>query len=189
MLADLIGFVDDGGLGTPHGTQARRAARMLEHMRASSADELSDLSRVSTPAGESGSVDSGPQMPDFHFAVNAGTILTEPWTVILIRAYSKAFTLHFGRADEFLRREGPVLEQRGEACRESLRRCEECIRALWFLGKKSDMARRVADTMSRALRVLKVDGCPGGVVQPGYGAGTDGVPVSEYGISGSTLVV
>ena len=45
--------------------------------------------------------------------------------------------------------------------------------------------------MSRALRILKADGGAGGVVQPGYGsgAGAEGVPVSEYGISGSTLVV
>ena len=53
--------------------------RMLDRIQRTSPDGLSDLSGVSTPAQHEGS-HAEPQMPDFHFAVNAGTIVTEPWT-------------------------------------------------------------------------------------------------------------
>lgn len=154
MLADLIGVVDENDLGAPDASRERKIAHMLDRIRSTSADELSDLSRVSTPAQHGGS-DREPQMPDFHFAVNTGTILTEPWTVILIRAYAKAYVLHFVRADELWLHDKAMLGQKSRECRESLRRCEECIRALWFLGKKSDMARRVSRTLTRALRALE----------------------------------
>ncbi|SPO06463.1 related to regulatory protein alcR [Cephalotrichum gorgonifer] len=158
MLADLIEFVDERGLGTGAASEARATTHMVERMRSASADELSDLSRVSTPAEDGeGSLDwSAPQLPDFHFAVNAGTILTEPWTIIPIRAYAKAYVLHFRKADELWRHDRTVMGRKSESCRGSLRRCEDCIRALWFLGKKSDMARRVADALTQALRALEV---------------------------------
>ena len=157
MLADLIGVVDENDLGDLGASRARESAHMLERMRNTSACELSDLSRVSTPtqhAQHHGS-DGEPQMPDFHFAVNSGTILMEPWTAILIRAYAKAYVLHFSRADELWRHDKAMLGQRSRECGESIRRCEECIRALWFLGKKSDMARRVSKTLARTLRALE----------------------------------
>ncbi|KAK3937753.1 hypothetical protein QBC46DRAFT_451721 [Diplogelasinospora grovesii] len=156
MLADLIEFIDENDLGISCASRARASANMVGRIRTASANELADLSRVSTPALVEESGDGlTPQLPDFHFAVNAGTIMTEPWTIILIRAYAKAYVLHFSKVDELWRHDKAMLGRKSEGCQESLRRCEECIRALWFLGKKSDMARKVAKALTQALRTLE----------------------------------
>lgn len=183
MLADLIEVVDENGLGAAGASLARKSAHTLDRIRKSSADELSDLSRVSTPAQNDGN-GGEPQMPDFHFAVNTGTILTEPWTIILIRAYAKAYILHYVRADELWRHDMATLGQKSGECCESLRRCEECIRALWFLGKKSDMARRVSKTLMKALRALEA--CiSSDMLQPTSGDGM----LTGFEMMGSTLIV
>lgn len=183
MLADLIEVVDENDLGAPGAKLARKSAATLDRIRRSSADELSDLSRVSTPAEHDGS--SGePQMPDFHFAVNTGTILTEPWTIILIRAYSKAYVLHFVRADELWRHDKAILGHKSRECCESLRRCKQCICALWFLGKKSDMARRVSKTLTSALKALEA--C---MFNDMLQQASEEETLSGFEIIGSTLII
>jgi hypothetical protein len=78
-------------------------------------------------------------------------LLTEPWTIILIRAFSKAGNYWLGEASGLIRCDcdGVEVEVR-------LGRAEECVRGLWTLGKKSDIARRCAETLSRAKRKLVV---------------------------------
>lgn len=189
MLADLIEFVDESGLGVPGASQERVRSKMSEGIRDRSANELAELSRVSTPARPDGSGDSpAPQMPDFHFAINAGTILTEPWTIILIRAYAKAYVIHFGKADELWRRDRAVLGRKGEACEESLRRCEDCIRALWFLGKKSDISRGLAKALSRALKAFEECVSKEAVQNPYDSSAVEDL-LSVHGMAGTALMV
>lgn len=187
MLLDLVDFVDGNGLGVWAASQERVASGMVRAIRGGSADELAELSRVSTPARAEGAGDlPAPQMPDFHFAINAGTILTEPWTILLVRAYSKAYIIHFGKAEELWRRDRAVAGRRSEACGESLRRCEDCIRALWFLGKKSDISRGVAKALSRALKALE-DCIAKESVELPYGSNAvEMLPV--HGVVGSTVI-
>jgi hypothetical protein len=142
LLADLVSHIDTNSLGLPTQTQNRTNSKWILRIRERSAKELSDLARVTTP--------SIPQPSEFHHALNESMILTEPWTVILIRAFSKAAIYWMDEANDLR-----VLEAKGEVG-ERLAQAEECIRALWILGKKSDGARRCAEVLSRAKRKLMV---------------------------------
>ncbi|CAK7214665.1 hypothetical protein SEUCBS140593_002258 [Sporothrix eucalyptigena] len=152
MMADVVELVDENHVGSEEAEELRSKAHTVASIRRSSALQLADLARVATPL--MGNSDSDPSMPDFHYAVREGTILTEPWTILLIRAFSKAAIIHLREADD-IRQQGSadVLGHEGEALRKSLRHCEECIQALWYLGKKSDMARNVAAVLFRAMNV------------------------------------
>lgn len=141
MLADLVDFIDEQALGLDTDAQARAGSRMASRIREASVRELSDLASVATPPDEA---NTPPQLPDFHHAVGEGTILTEPWTMILIRAFSKAAVILLGEADESLGTLGHC------DLTDGLERAEECIKALWLLGKKSDMARKIAEILSVA---------------------------------------
>ncbi|KAI0440747.1 hypothetical protein F4803DRAFT_457410 [Xylaria telfairii] len=150
MLADLIEFVDQNGLGTEEASLNRLSVSLATRIRKSSAVELSDLARVTTPE-EIGNMPTE-QLPGYHFAVNEGSILTEPWTVLLIRAFTKASIFHLGVAEDLRRQEWAVLGQESEEYKESLKRCDTCVKALWFLGRKSDMARSLSKVLAGVLR-------------------------------------
>jgi hypothetical protein len=153
MLADLISFVDKNGLGSKEAGQGRLRAKMAQKIRKASAADLSDLARVTTP-----SVDNMPseQLADCHFAVNEGALLTEPWSELLIRAFAKAAVFYLEEADEQQRHEWSALGHDDEL-QVSLRRGEECLRALWFLGRKSETARTVTKVLARGLQERKKD--------------------------------
>ncbi|KAF7562233.1 hypothetical protein G7046_g1900 [Stylonectria norvegica] len=152
MLADLIDFVDEHDLGLQEASQTRLSAKMAARIRKASATELSDLARVTTPYGSDGCGDApAMQLPDFHFAVNEGPLLTEPWTVILIRAFTKASIFHLAVADDLRQHEWAMFGHDSEDFQESLRRSENCIKALWCLGRKSEMARNITEVLSEAL--------------------------------------
>ncbi|KAH7262420.1 hypothetical protein BKA59DRAFT_519306 [Fusarium tricinctum] len=147
LLADLIELVDDNKLGLEYSTQVRQAANVVALLRRDSAAILSDLARVSTRP-RAGDV-PGTGISDLHFAVVEGSILTEPWTMILIRAFTKAAILLLTEVEESVRHEHQPLEYPGVM--DLVRRCEDCTKALWCLGKKSDMARNIASILSSAL--------------------------------------
>ncbi|KAM5342770.1 hypothetical protein ACJ41O_013736 [Fusarium nematophilum] len=156
MFADLVEYVDENEMGVAHASQSRLCSKMVTRIREASARELSDLARVSTPPDEDIGLMVTPQLSHFHHAVNEATILTEPWTIILIRAFSKAAVLLITEANDFLEYGLTTSMTNGHDFNESLRRAEECIKGLWLLGKKSDMARRVADTLSAGINKLRV---------------------------------
>ncbi|KAF4453969.1 hypothetical protein F53441_3494 [Fusarium austroafricanum] len=147
LLADLIELVDENKLGLDYSTQMRQAANVVVSLRRDSAAILSDLARVSTRP-RAGDV-PGTGISDLHFAVVEGSILTEPWTMILIRAFTKAAILLLTEVEENVRHEHAPLETPGVM--NLVRRCEDCTKALWCLGKKSDMARNIASILSSAL--------------------------------------
>ncbi|KAM0561455.1 hypothetical protein ACHAPJ_003336 [Fusarium lateritium] len=147
LLADLIELVDENNLGLEYSTQVRRAANVVTSLRRDSAAILSDLARVST-CPRAGDV-PGTGISDLHFAVVEGSILTEPWTMILIRAFTKAAILLLTEVEENVRHDRACLETPG--LMHLVRRCEDCTKALWCLGKKSDMARNIASILSSAL--------------------------------------
>ncbi|KAG2416252.1 hypothetical protein HFD88_007445 [Aspergillus terreus] len=154
LLADLLDFIDENALGIKDATCNRRTSQMAWRIRKHSARELSDLARVATPPD--GDINLGvPQMPDFHHAVNEGTLLTEPWTMLLIRAFTTASTVLLGEADETLRYDESTLGHNSHDFERTMERAEDCVKGLWLLGKKSDMARMIADTLSLALGSLR----------------------------------
>lgn len=149
ILADLINTVDQNDLGVKSSTQMRRRSRFVAKMQETSVKELSELARITTPPSEKTVDDFCPGLSGFHPCVSEGTILTEPWTAILIRAFSRAAVWLLEDVEDCGRYGlGPLA---GEGSSETLKQAEYCIKGLWFLGKKSDMARRVANTLTRAL--------------------------------------
>lgn len=156
LLADLLESVDENSLGDGRAGQLRAASETVENIRRASADELADLARVVTPPdwAQSAASPPPPQLPGFHFAVDQAAILTEPWTAILVRAFSKAFVWHFGKAQQE-NQNRDVLSYVGQDVQRSISQCNDCIRALWQLGKKSDMAWSLAETLASALADLR----------------------------------
>ncbi|KAK6835136.1 regulatory alcR [Apiospora arundinis] len=160
LLADLIETVDNQGLGSTEAAEQRLRDRAVAGLRDASAEELSDLARVATPSHHdvdgAGSAFTEPQLPDFHPSVNEGTILTDPWTIILIQAFSKAAVHFLGKADAYP--EYVLAMICGDGVAETIRRARDCVKGLWLLGKKSDMARKVADILSEELSFYQSDG-------------------------------
>ena len=155
MLADLLEFIDENALGMADAASHRVTSQMAGRIRKHSAKELSDLARVATPPTRD--ADLGvPQMSNFHHAVNEGTLLTEPWTMILIRAFTKACLIFLSEADESLRGTGSTLgHNTSHDFDRNMEQADDCIKGLWLLGKKSDMVREIAETFLLALKQLR----------------------------------
>ncbi|KAJ5360579.1 hypothetical protein N7517_009770 [Penicillium concentricum] len=158
MLADLLEFIDENSLGMEGSTHIRITSQVARKMRMHSARELSDLARVGTMPTINGHNMGVPHMPEFHHAVNEGTLLTEPWTMVLIRAFTKACMVFLGEVDESVQYAGTTLGRNSHDFERNMEQAEDCMKGLWLLGKKSDMAREIAGTLSLALGELR-KGC------------------------------
>lgn len=161
LAMEQIDYVDEDHLGVPAQRKDRISRNVTETMKEISVCELSDLARISLPPSETTedpmSTFSDPGFhpdsePDFHHAVNEGTILTEPWTIILVRAFSRAAVVMLRDIDNARQYGLPMISDKHW---DWLRRSEDCTKTLFYLGKKSDMARRVADVLSEAISALR----------------------------------
>jgi hypothetical protein len=137
LLADLMEIVDESRLGLEEAMEQRNSSSFIAQFRESNCQVLSDLARCACPREDA----SFPQSREFHFAVNEGALLTEPWTAVLIRAFAKAGVLLL-ESDAVLL---SLLDQE-----DAFRRADNCIKALWFLGRKSDMALSAAKILGEA---------------------------------------
>lgn len=186
LLADLIEAAAQQGLlassalastgattasATGHSTAMGRgvvsspAQQQADDIRRSSVRHISDLARASAPRhGDDGLG----ELDNYHHAVSEGALLTEPWTMILIRTFSRAAiillesTSSAGREDvgqSAVAAELMVGEesQQDYGDRGRLQRCEDCIKALWYLGRKSDMARQVAQVLAAGLHRARTE--------------------------------
>lgn len=148
MLTDLIEFIDFNDLGTLFGKQCRTVMDIVATIRDKTTTDLADLATISTPREESSAQPTDQHREDFHHAVNGCVILTEPWTLILIKAFGAASACLLGSAERFINDRYEVLLR--------LNMAENCIKALWYLGKKSDLSRKCAEVLSVALNKLHV---------------------------------
>lgn len=158
LLADLVEMAARRGGGYPGRDIQARA------IRKSSVRLVSDLARTSTPRHESGLG----ELDNFHHAVNEGALLTEPWTMILIRTFSRAAVIllegHYGSSGDETQDDGAATglspeeadEEKDQDERGDFQRCADCVKALWYLGRKSDMARQIANVLSVALQRARV---------------------------------
>jgi hypothetical protein len=134
LLADLIEVVDDDyERGIQEHQQLRTSSSFVMQFREKNCRTLSDLARCACPPEDSSS--SFSQSGEFHFAVNQGALLTEPWTVVLIRAFAKAGSLLLADYKD-----------------DSIDRADSCVQALWYLGRKSDMALSAAKILGNSLK-------------------------------------
>ncbi|CAO2655213.1 Nn.00g102770.m01.CDS01 [Neocucurbitaria sp. VM-36] len=139
LLADLIEIVDESELGLEEAQKKRSASGLVACLRENNCWALSDLASCACPREGA----SFPQSREFHFAVNQGALLTEPWTAVLIRAFAKAGVV-------LLESEAMLPSYMDEE--DTFRRADNCVRALWYLGRKSDMALSAATILGDALK-------------------------------------
>jgi hypothetical protein len=149
MLADFIDFVDSNGLGSEESSRRRKAENLASKIREASASELADIAFVTTPSEDDA---CGRQLPDLHFAVNQGSLLTEPWTILLVNAFAKAGLHHLGALDELENQKAQAsicVDEKRQRC---VRRIDACAQCLWFLGRKTAMAGDVAVLLLKAIK-------------------------------------
>ncbi|KAE9374936.1 hypothetical protein N431DRAFT_336457 [Stipitochalara longipes BDJ] len=147
LLADTIQIIDaDGQLGLESHRRWRESCGLVTALRHRTSHAVADLARCSCPREDASFPDSG----EFHSAVNQGALLTEPWTQVLIRVFAKAGALLLADASISKHRSDPE-----KYCNQSLERSESCVEALWYLGRKSDMAFLAAKVLTEALKDTK----------------------------------
>ncbi|KAM0689525.1 hypothetical protein Q7P36_010396 [Cladosporium allicinum] len=152
MLADFIDFVDSNGLGSEESSRRRKAENLASKIREASASELADIAFVTTPSEKDA---GGRQLPDLHFAVNQGSLLTEPWTILLVNAFAKAALYHLGVLDGLETQEALASICAGEKRQRLVRRIDACAQCLWFLGRKTAIAGDIAVLLLKAIKQYK----------------------------------
>ncbi|KXH53918.1 C6 zinc finger domain-containing protein [Colletotrichum salicis] len=148
MMADCIALVDEQGLGSASRAAERGQSGLVGDLRRASVREVSDLARAATPQHDDGGLGV---LSDFHPAVKEGALLTEPWTMVLIRSFAMAGTL-------LLEEASGGLGVGDEVVAEALDRCEDCVKALWYLGRKSTLSRQVAGILGGGVLAERAKG-------------------------------
>ncbi|KAF2260336.1 hypothetical protein CC78DRAFT_523389 [Lojkania enalia] len=143
LLADLIEITDTSELGVDSVRRNRMSSDFVATFRETNCCALSDIARCACPRDDATFAKSS----GFHFAVNQGALLTEPWTAVVIRAFAKAGVILL-ESETLLT---PQLSIEGSK-EEAFRRADDCVRALWYLGRKSDMALNAAKILGDALK-------------------------------------
>ncbi|KIX92488.1 uncharacterized protein Z520_11808 [Fonsecaea multimorphosa CBS 102226] len=145
ILSDLIEKLDDSNMTLPANRTARQTTEFSAAVRFRSVYAVSDLGRCSRFGNEDLSFS---QSPDFHHAVNKAALLTEPWTVVLVRSFAHAGEV---LVKLVLSRREPGLFMDTNHLSEARSRLNDCIEALWLLGRKSDMALSAAKILQEAV--------------------------------------
>jgi hypothetical protein len=141
LLADLIEIVDVSEIGV-ESLRARRASTgFVASFRKTNCQIVSELASRACPRDDA----SFSQSRDFHFALNQGSLLTEPWTAVMIRVFAKAGVL-------LLESETMLPLDALADTEDDFKRADDCVRALWYLGRKSDMALAAAKILGNALK-------------------------------------
>jgi hypothetical protein len=141
LLADLIQIVDDSGLGTEVMQAQRGSCELVAHFRERNCQTLSDLARCACPRDDAESRDP-------HLAVSERALLTEPWTAVLIRAFARAGVILLESENMLPYHSSNIVW----TVEEAFRRADDCVRALWYLGRRSDMALAAAKILGDALK-------------------------------------
>ncbi|EME45392.1 hypothetical protein DOTSEDRAFT_71199 [Dothistroma septosporum NZE10] len=141
IFVDLIDTMDLAGMTLPTHASLRKSINFTDHLRDTAVYSISELGRCCRTGAESLAFT---QSPDFHHAVNKAALLTEPWTVVLVRTFGYAGAI-LSRRLGLGKHVGPDLT----AQTYSKERLQYCVDALSLLGKKSDMAMCAAELLSR----------------------------------------
>ncbi|KAF2111404.1 hypothetical protein BDV96DRAFT_499566 [Lophiotrema nucula] len=143
LLADLVEIIDVSELSIPAQREERISTDFIAKFRRRNCFALSDLAQCACPRDDATFSKSG----EFHFAVSQGAILTEPWTAVLIRAFATAGVVLLEAAEKSQSALDVECHQE-----DAFRRADACVQALWYLGRKSDMALSAAKILGDALK-------------------------------------
>ena len=143
IFAEVVEEVDVGHFSCPTKRLARLQSSFIHHWRLEHSFAISNLAEAALREERP----SFRHSPSFHDALNKSALLSEPWTAVLTRSFSKAATF--------------LLDITSATCQlESLpdieRRARRCIEALMLIGKKSDIAMLVADELQNRLAEFRV---------------------------------
>ncbi|KAJ9355370.1 transcriptional regulator family: Fungal Specific TF [Paecilomyces variotii] len=143
ILADTLESIDEARLGLDSQRESRRAMDLFVTLRKENALAVSKLAQCSLQGKSS----SFARCRQFHDSVNEGAFLTEPWTAVLIRSFTKAGYILLDEVDMSLH----VVHLGNDPSEQAWRQCRFCLDALWCLGSKSDMALLAARVLSNSL--------------------------------------
>lgn len=152
LLADVIDELDNAGLGGVEHRQKRRIATTSNDLRRKNAIAISELCRCSL----SGSSVSFSNSREFAYPINQFALLSEPWTVVLVQAFTRAGYVFLNQLTQPYKSRGNTRVSLVDERRMTRSRCESCIDGLSNIGNKSDMAYLAAKLLTDALQSLRI---------------------------------
>ncbi|KAJ5188142.1 hypothetical protein N7491_004467 [Penicillium cf. griseofulvum] len=136
LFADVLENIDKSRLGSDAAREVRQATQLVATLRTNNALAVAGLARASIQGHGSF------MNRHFHDSLSEVAFLVEPWTAVLIHSFAKAGYILLESLDI----------SADHVYIECLRQnCDFLIRALQYLGRKSDMAFVVARNLSRSL--------------------------------------
>ncbi|KAF2646475.1 hypothetical protein P280DRAFT_386887 [Massarina eburnea CBS 473.64] len=138
LLADLIEIIDDAEASLPSQRRKRHSSDFIAAFRQTNCRSLSDMARCACPQ------ENGSLAQPHDIAVDLEALLSEPWIVVLIRA--------FATAGVYLLELVETSDDNSDEQEDAFRRADDCICALWYLGRKSNMAMMAAKMLGDALK-------------------------------------
>lgn len=141
LLADLIETMDETESGFESRRRERDSLNFIARFREENCRSLSDIARCACL--QENSILS--QAESNLFSIGQGALLSEPWTDVLVRAFATAGAVLLD----------PVIVPNGSGLGQddAFRRAEDCIKALQFLGQRSDKALSAAKMLSAELKL------------------------------------
>jgi hypothetical protein len=142
LLADWIEVVDDSKLGLTKPSKQRSYDDLVASFRVENCQTVSDIANAICPRSNASFV----QSRNFHFTFDHRPRRNEPWIVIVIRVFAKASVI--------LLESDALLSLSDKTCKRDyiFKQAEDCVRALWYLGKTSDVALSAAKILEAAFR-------------------------------------
>lgn len=155
LLADLIETIDEAELGTTCRRHSRSAGNFIADFRQKNSQSLADIARCACAR-------EGASPPGFRHAdsmLEHDALMTEPWTVVLIRAFSMA-SVHLMESTTI---DGQYTNS--IHCEDNFRKADDCISALWYLGGRSHVASTSAEMLRDVLKqrrgwMVENENCP-----------------------------
>jgi hypothetical protein len=139
LLADVLESIDKCRLGSDAARETRQSTQLVATLRTNNALAVGGLARASIQGQDSF------MNRYFHDSLSEVAFLVEPWTAVLVHSFAKAGYILLESFD---------ISAEQDVYTECLRQnCEFSIRALQYLGRKSDMAFLVARNLSRSLEL------------------------------------
>ncbi|PGH26543.1 hypothetical protein AJ80_01857 [Polytolypa hystricis UAMH7299] len=144
LLADTLESIDLAHLGLDTQRETRRVMGLASTLSRDNALAVCSLAECSLQGVNL----QTSKTSQFHDSLDQGAFLTEPWTVVLIRSFTKAGSIILN--DVYLSPHTTHLQKNHQPSEYARRQCGFCIDALRCLGRKSDMAFVAAHALSKA---------------------------------------